>query len=130
VPYPFIDEADVAGVMATVLLGGRYAGKVLDISGTMISAEERLRLLGQALGRELHLEALPSEAAARAFWKEQGWPDDTIEVTFYAEKTFAAHLEQMRGIIAEQEKTAAQILGRPIRTFSDWLAEHAEEFRL
>jgi len=128
ISYPFIDEEDLVGVIAEVLLNCGYHGKVLDISGTMISAAERLRLISEALGKNVQLEELISDDLARTFWKSQGWPDITIEVTLWAAKEFTAHMETNKQHLRKQEEITEHLVCRSPRTFSDWVTEHIEDF--
>ena len=127
--YPFLDERDLAGVVAAVLLGSDRPEPVLDVSGTTISAAERLHMIGTALGRDVPWRPFPSEDVARARWRQQGWPEDTIEVTLWATQALAAHLEGTMPVLAEQEQTAALLLGRPTRTFAEWLDDHLAAFK-
>ncbi|CAM02558.1 hypothetical protein SACE_3283 [Saccharopolyspora erythraea NRRL 2338] len=50
-PYAFIHEHDLAEIAAALLLGNAYRGTV-EVSGTTVSATERLAALGSALGIE------------------------------------------------------------------------------
>lgn len=127
VAYPFTHEDDVAAVLAGVLLAGGRDGQVLDISGDMISAAGRLRLIGERLGREVRLTELPTAEAARDRWRGQGWPDVTIDVTLYAMQAFAESPAAVAAI-RRQEELAAVLLGRPPLTFADWLTGNLSAF--
>lgn len=128
-PYPFIDENDLAGVITAVLLKGGYHGKILEVSGEMISAEERLRVISDGCTREgATTRRAYFHMSARKLWKSLGWPDDTIEVTLWASQEFAANRDVTKKHIAEYENTTKHILGRSPRTFSQWVSDHIEEF--
>lgn len=128
VPVPFIDEADVAAVIDRVLSAGGFGGQMLDISGPVTSAAERARQLGGVIGRPVRLAELGTEDVARERWREHGWPDVTIETTLWIARQYAANLDQNLAVIAGQRETAQRILGRPTRTFADWLAAHSACF--
>jgi uncharacterized protein YbjT (DUF2867 family) len=128
-PYPFIDEDDLAGVIAAVLLGGDDCETVLDVSGMSASAADRLRSISRALARDVRWQPLPSDDAAREHWRREGWPEVTIEVTLWASKELGRRTDASREILARQEATAARLLGRPTRTFDQWLDDHVQDFR-
>ena len=128
VPVPFIDEADVAAVIAHVLTTGGFGGQMLDISGVVTSAAERARQLGEVIGRPVRLAELETEDDARECWREQGWPEVTIETTLWIARHYAANLDRNLMALTGQQETAQRILGRPTRTFADWLATHSACF--
>lgn len=128
VPVPFIDEADVAAVISRVLMTGGYDGQVLDISGAVTTAAARARQLSEVIGRPVQLVELETADDARERWREQGWPDITIETTLWIAARYAADLDRNLTAVAGQQGTAQRILGRPTRTFADWLATHSASF--
>ncbi|MCR3720589.1 MULTISPECIES: hypothetical protein [Prauserella salsuginis group] len=121
-PYAFIHEDDLAEIAATLLLGDRRSGTV-DVSGTTVSAVERLAALGAALGVEPQLVELTADEAAER-WRQAGWPEDTIGVMLYALPAFAAQPDNPA--LREQEETARTLLGRPPQTFRQWAARLAD----
>lgn len=127
--YPFIDEADVAEIAARLLLddvaaGGEPAAK-LDVVGSLSSAAERVAIVNEVLGTDLRLEAIADQDDARRFWRGQGWPEVTIDVTLYAMQAFHRLSDETRGAIDAQITTAEALLGRRPRTFHDWVTAHA-----
>lgn len=128
VPVPFIDEADVAAVISRVLMAGGYDGQMLDISGAVTTAAARARQLSEVISRPVQLVELETGNDARERWREQGWPDVTIETTLWIAAQHAANLDRNLTAIAGQQETAQRILGRPTRTFADWLATHSAGF--
>ena len=90
---------------------------------------QRIRSLNRQVGLDLTLEALPDEHEARFFWQQRGWPDVTIEVTLYAMQALAHPTPEARQAIRGQIVTAQSILGRPPRTFDDWLRAHSSQLR-
>lgn len=130
VPYPFIDEDDVAGIVADILLRGGYNEKVLDVSGTLSSAAERASLIGVATGKPVHLAELPTPEAARAAWTADGWPEVTIDVTLYAMNAFSADARTTIPVLHQQADLARSLLGRRPRSFADWLPDNIAAFGL
>jgi hypothetical protein len=84
--------------------------------------------LRERLGRDIQLKELASDDEARAFWQHKGWPDITVNVTFFAMKAFAENFEAIEPILAKQQCTAEHILGRPTRTYLDWVADNIAAF--
>jgi uncharacterized protein YbjT (DUF2867 family) len=59
-----IDPADIGAVAAVALLDGGYDGRALRLSGPeALTAADRVRILGEVLGRDLHFEGQPDEEA-------------------------------------------------------------------
>lgn len=115
-PYAFIHEDDLAEIAVNLLFDDRLHGTV-DVSGTTVTASERVAALAAALDTEVTMTELTSEQAVQR-WREEGWPEDTIAVTLYATAAFAADPDN--STVREQEKTARQLLGREPRTFREW----------
>ncbi|WP_036720030.1 NAD(P)H-binding protein [Paenibacillus harenae] len=127
--YPFIDEGDLAGVAAAALLEDGYTGQIVEAGGANISAVERVRIIGETLGREIRLQEITPNQA-RELWRSQGWPEETIEVTLYALSEFGAHPAFYAQWTAENaDPTIKQALGRSARTYAQWVADHVEDFR-
>lgn len=128
VAYPFLDEADCAAIAARLLLDDTAAadpltGK-LDVIGCLTSAHDQLDSINELLDARLRLEPLRSEDEARAHWRSHGWPHDTIAVTLYAMQAFRNASATTRDAVHSQIATAERLLGRPPRTFRDWLTDH------
>jgi uncharacterized protein YbjT (DUF2867 family) len=128
VAYPFMDEDDLAAVVATVLLGGGHDQMVLDVCGTLSSATERVRLIGAAIGRDVPLEELTTAEAARQMWVARGWSEVTVEVTLYAMSTLA-DTPAVVPAIQQQIDVTRSLLGRRPHSFADWLSSHVNAFR-
>jgi hypothetical protein len=129
VPYPFVDEVDVAGVADTMLRADRDPPTAVDICGEMISARTRAAILAELLGHPVPIEAIDSDDRAHQLWTAQGWPEVTIEVTLFAERYFEEHHDEVEPVISAQIQAAEGLLGRPVRTFRDWAADHLQHFR-
>lgn len=129
VAYPFMDEADLAAIAARLLLDDTIAdvpasGK-LDVVGCLSSARNRFACLNEVMGRRHRLVPLANEQEARYYWRSRGWPDITIGVTLYAMQAFQQASEATRQAVDSQISTAAKLLGRAPRTFTDWIRDHS-----
>lgn len=120
-PYAFIHEQDLAEIAATVLLDSAHRGTI-DVSGTTVSAAERISVLATVLGREAEVVELSAEQAAER-WRRDGWPADTIAVMLYALPAFVS--PRANPSLRAQEDRARALLGRTPRTFAQWATEFA-----
>ncbi len=119
--YPFVDEDDLAAVAAVALFDRACAGSIVEALGPPIAARERAALIGQAIGERVGFEELTPDQA-RELWRWQGWPAETIEVTLWAQAQFLAQP-------LAPDPAIERILGRPPRTFAQWLESHVDAFR-
>jgi uncharacterized protein YbjT (DUF2867 family) len=116
-----VDPYDVAAVAAVALTSDGHAGKAYRLSGPeALRAADRVRILGDALGRQLELRALGNDEA-RADMAESGIPEKYIRAFF----SFFVD-----GTVDETtvHPDVAAVLGRPPRSFADWCTEHAAAF--
>jgi uncharacterized protein YbjT (DUF2867 family) len=118
--YPFVDEDDLAVVAAMTLLDAGYDGLTIEADGPTISTRTRVALISDAIGKPVRLEELSPDEARRQ-WREEGWPAETIEVTLWAQAQFLAHPLPPGPAIE-------RVLGRPARTFAQWLDRHRDAF--
>ncbi|NUT94736.1 MAG: NmrA family NAD(P)-binding protein [Saccharothrix sp.] len=115
------DEADVAAVVATVLVNGGHAGMRYTVTGPeALTPGEKARAIGAALGREVRFEDLTPDQA-RAQWAAQGWPEDGIEFMIDMWSTVPPD-------VANVTTTVQEVTGRPPRRFADWAEQHAPAF--
>ncbi|HZX02584.1 NAD(P)H-binding protein [Kribbella sp.] len=115
-----IDEADVSAVLAEVLLDDRWDGQRLAITGPeALSQRQLVEGIGTVLGLPLRFEEVPAEAAVRGM-VANGLP----EAFAHALMDRYAH-----GLAAAPTDTVEQVLGRPARTFAQWVAEHRDAFQ-
>ncbi|MEV6872649.1 NAD(P)H-binding protein [Amycolatopsis sp. NPDC051128] len=118
-----IHERDLVAVLARALVGDDLLGRRIDLTGPeSLSHAEMVRLIGDALGRPLRFHEIPAEAAARGMLAN-GFPEPFVTAMM---ARYAAHLARPQfPPTPEVEK----ILGRPARTFAEWAADHADDFR-
>jgi uncharacterized protein YbjT (DUF2867 family) len=121
VPLSVIHPGDIAEVAVEVLDDDRHAGRTYRLSGPeSLTTEERVRMLGAALGRELTFVPLTDDEH-RATLLETTPPE-------YVEAFFQFYRE---GVIDETtvQPGFTEVTGREPRTFPEWLAGHAGQFR-
>jgi uncharacterized protein YbjT (DUF2867 family) len=117
-----IHERDVAAVAARALVNPAHAGHAYVLTGPQsLTQRDKVRLIGEAIGKELSFEELPPEQLRQAMLA-QGLPEDVPD--------------RLLGSLADYAKqpgpssnTVEQVLGRPALTFAKWAAEHAAAFR-
>ncbi|MFF4426402.1 NAD(P)H-binding protein [Streptomyces sp. NPDC001549] len=126
--YPFVHEEDLAAVAETALRTADHVGSVLEAVGLPLASRDRLESIARATGRPITAVDLTPEAGRDA-WREQGWPDDGIEVTLFALREYALHLDELTQWTLDQRPALADLTGRPPRTFDDWAEEHLHLFR-
>jgi uncharacterized protein YbjT (DUF2867 family) len=126
--YPFIHEDDLAAVAVAALRTDAYVGAVLEAVGLPISTRSRVASIAKAIGCEIAaVEVTPEDS--RASWRCRGWPDSGIDVTLYALQEYGARLAELTQWTLDQQPTVGEVIGRPLRGFDDWAAEHAHLFR-
>ena len=117
-----IHERDVAAVGACALLDPEHAGRSYVLTGPQsLSQSDKVRLIGQALGRELLWEEISPEQVRRSMLA-QGFPADApARMLGY----LADHVQRPGPSSAAVE----QILGRQALSFVQWVMDHAAAFR-
>ncbi|WP_067127166.1 NAD(P)H-binding protein [Microtetraspora malaysiensis] len=117
-----VDERDVAAVAARALVDPDHAGHRYVLTGPeSLTQRDKVRLLGEALGKELAWEELPPQRVREAMIA-QGHPEDVPD-------RLLGYLADRTETPGPSSDTVATVLGRPARTFATWAADHAEVFR-
>jgi uncharacterized protein YbjT (DUF2867 family) len=119
VPEPFVDLDDVAAVAARLLTSDEYAGRTVEVSGpAALTFAEAVAIIAAAAGRPIRYEELTPEAYAdelRAAGLEEEWVAE-----------LGGLFELMReGHIAAPTSGVEDVLGRPPRSFEDWVSHIA-----
>ncbi len=108
VPVAMVDPADIAAVAVAALTEPGHVGAVHRLSGPQaLTPPEQVRLVGEALGRELTFEAQPDADAGAA----------GVEI-------FRQHPQ----LESEVQDTVPRLLGRPAGSLRDWLDRHRAAF--
>jgi len=125
-PYPEsqqapIHEADIAEVAVAALLEDGHAGAAYAMSGPeSLTNTERVAAIGAAIGREIRFEEqTPDEA--RAQMRTYMPPPVADMMLEYQASTVGRPAPVLPGV--------ERVLGHPGRTFAQWAADHADDFR-
>jgi uncharacterized protein YbjT (DUF2867 family) len=116
-----IDPADIATVAGEALVSGGHDGRVYPLTGPEpLLPADRLRILGEVLGRELRLVGQPDSEARKEM--TAAMPAQYVDAFF---RFFSDHMLDESTVLP----TVAEITGRPPNTFRQWAATHAAAFR-
>jgi uncharacterized protein YbjT (DUF2867 family) len=118
-----IDPRDIAAVAVETLTTPGHEGKIYELTGTeFLSFTEVSTKLSRALGYEIPFIDTAPEVFREAT-VSNGAPAEQID-------SILIYFKGVReGKIYPVTQTIAEILGRPARTFDDWLVDHAELLR-
>jgi uncharacterized protein YbjT (DUF2867 family) len=115
-----VHEADLAAVGVRALLEDGHQGARHHLTGPQqLTQAEQLATIGAALGRPLRLVELDAaDAGAQLF---PGLPPAVASRIVADQLAMAAAAEPMTAQVQ-------QLLGRPARTYAEWVADHRDEF--
>jgi uncharacterized protein YbjT (DUF2867 family) len=115
-----IDERDIAAVAVRALLDGGHARKAYLLTGPeALPPVERVRIVGDVLGRELRFEEQTPEEARQAMLTH--FPPEIVD-------SMLAMFADAAGTVAEVSPTVREVTGHAHR-YADWAAHHAADFR-
>lgn len=119
VPEPFVDVDDVAAVAARLLVADGYAGRTLELTGpTAPTFADAVAAIAAAAGRPIRYEELTPAAYADEL-RASGLPDEWVA-------ELGGMFEVLRdGHLAAPTSGVEEVLGRPPRSFGDWVAHIA-----
>ncbi|MCR3748063.1 NAD(P)H-binding protein [Lentzea californiensis] len=115
-----IDPCDIAAVAVQALLTSAHEGQIHHLSGPeSLLPADRLRVLGEVLGRDLVLRPQANDEARTEM--SAAMPAEYVDAffRFYVDGT----LDESKVLPA-----VGEITGQPPRTFRQWAADHAEAF--
>ncbi|MFN2593229.1 MAG: NAD(P)H-binding protein [Candidatus Dormibacteria bacterium] len=117
-----VHEADVAAVAVRALTEGNHAGSTYVLTGpATVTQVEQVQAIGEAIGRRLRWEEVSPDVVREELIAAVGDP------------SFADHaLDTWAGFVDEPEpvtSTVQDVTGVPARTFRQWTADHAAEFK-
>lgn len=115
-----IDLGDIAAVAAVALLEDGHTGKEYLLTGPeTLTRAEKVRQIGEALGREIPYITLDHDDAVAALEPSMG--------------EFARwYVEGMRDLVEQPQRAnrvVEEITGLPATTFAKWARKKADEFR-
>ena len=117
-----LDERDVAEVAVRALTEPGHTGERYILSGPEpLTTEEQVRIIGRAIGRDVHLET-PSRGEVLAEMAAEGWARTAAEQMLDA----YARMSERPGAVTD---TVERITGSPARPLLDWARYHVDDFR-
>ncbi|MFE2756690.1 NmrA family NAD(P)-binding protein [Actinosynnema sp. NPDC059335] len=121
-PSALVHEADIAAVAVTALLDDGHAGRAYNLTGPQaLTTRDRIAVLAAALGRDIAFERITHEQAVdRLTATGVPRPDAEYVIGWHASPPAEA---------VTVDDTVERVLGRPARTFAQWVAEHVDRFR-
>jgi uncharacterized protein YbjT (DUF2867 family) len=121
-----VHEADVAAVAAAVLVGDGHAGRRYTFAGPeALSVTAQVRAIAAAIGAEVRFEEL-DPAEAREQWVRDGYPVSFVDWMF---AVWAESVRDPAPVNRAWADVVPALTGRPGRTFAEWAADHAGDFR-
>jgi uncharacterized protein YbjT (DUF2867 family) len=129
VRYPYagfaealIHEQDLAAVAAHALRTDELVDQRPVLTGPQsLTHQQLVAIIGEILGRPLRYQELPPKAATQGMIA-QGLPGPFVEALM---ARYARGVGQAAPISGEVQG----ILGRPARTYAEWVADHAADFK-
>jgi uncharacterized protein YbjT (DUF2867 family) len=121
VPVAAIDPHDIAAVAAVAMTEVGHDGQAYAVTGPeAIRPADRVRVLGEVLGRDLKLEPLSNEDARAELSRTM--PEKYVDAffRFFVDGEFDD---------SPVTSTVRELTGRNPRSFADWATQHADAFR-
>jgi uncharacterized protein YbjT (DUF2867 family) len=116
-PTASIDPYDIAAVAAEALTTGDHAKTRYELSGPeVLTPVQEVEILGGLLGRSLQVIEPPVEAFREGMLRS-GMTEDVVAAILDV-----TSMDERHG--AEVLPTVPQVLGRPARSFTDWVRAH------
>lgn len=117
-----VHEGDIGAVTAVALTEEGHGGQSYVVTGPeVLTLRDKVAALGAARGREIRLVELTEEEAVGQ-WRAAGLDEYVIGFLLEA----YGNTPEVGRTVAD---TVRRVTGRPARTFAQWAADHADEFR-
>ena len=118
-----LDERDLAEVAAHALaLDENLTGRRLVLTGPQsLTHREMVEIIGDVVGRDLQYQEVPPDAVARGMI-QRGLPEPFVRALM---ARYAREVGRPALVTDEVER----ILGRPARTFGDWVTDNVAAFQ-
>jgi uncharacterized protein YbjT (DUF2867 family) len=117
-----VHERDLASVARLALTEDGHAGARYVLTGpSRLTQAEQVQAIGMAIGRQLRWEELPRDAARKqlvALFGDAAFADSALS-------TWAEFVRKPEILTT----TVQEITGTPARSFGQWAADHADDFR-
>ncbi len=120
-PTAAIHEDDIGSVAASILINGRHSGKTYTLTGPeVLTPQDQVATIKRILNKNVRFVEL-SEAEALDRWKQHGYSD---ELANYLLQWYKNPPAEGYTVLS----TVENITGRPPRSFSQWVLDHAQQF--
>lgn len=117
-----IDPRDIAAVTVKVLTTPGHEGKIYELTASeALSGAEIAQKIAAAIGKPVKFVDAPADIARKALLKS-GFPELVADMVLQ----YFATVKEGRWYVTS---TVADLLGRPARTFDEWLNDHVAELR-
>ncbi len=117
-----IDPGDVAAVGARALLTDELVGRRPVLTGPQsLTQAQMVDVIGKVIGRPLRYQEIPPEAARQGMLG-LGFPEGFVDA-------YLSLLAEAVGRPALVTDEVDKALGRPARTYAEWVADHAAAFQ-
>ena len=126
--YPAFEESllhehDLAQVAARALRTEELAGRRLELTGPQsLSHARTLALIAEAVGRPLRFEEVAPDDLVEHLIRV-GLPEPFVRALMARYTAYAGQVQH------PVTNAVAEILGRPARTYAEWVAQHAAAFQ-
>jgi uncharacterized protein YbjT (DUF2867 family) len=118
---PLIHERDLVEVAARALSSADLTGKKLPLTGPQsLSHQEQAAIIGNVIGRPVRYQEVPPQAFKQGML-QRGMPQEFIDAVT---ARYARGVGPAEAVTGEVEN----ILGRPARTYAEWVADHVGAF--
>ncbi|PXW98856.1 NmrA family NAD(P)-binding protein [Mycolicibacterium moriokaense] len=114
-----IDPSDVGAVAARVMTEPGHEGKIYELSGQTLTGSEIAAQISAALGRTIRFVDA-SDDETRHDLVASGLPLQIVDATLM-------YFETVRAGLWYETSAVADLLGRPPRSYADWLTGHMSE---
>lgn len=131
--YP-VHEKDVADVAVLALTEDGHAGQAYTVNGPeLLTHRQQVTMIAEAIGEEIRFEVVTAREARAIYLRQGGFAADNADFLLgfedygggEADRTEAAEFDPASlGALP----TAAEVTGKPARTFAQWAADHAQDF--
>ncbi|MCP3804887.1 NmrA family NAD(P)-binding protein [Allokutzneria sp. A3M-2-11 16] len=120
-PSALVHEADIAAVAAVALLEEGHSGRAYNLTGPeALTLRERISLLSKAIGRDIAFVPITHEQAVeRLMATGVSRADADYVIGWHANPPAEA---------TTVDPTVQHVLGRPAKTFAQWLTNHTNRF--
>jgi uncharacterized protein YbjT (DUF2867 family) len=116
-----VHEKDIAALAVAALAGHAHSGQAYTVYGPQsLTLRRQVRHIGDAIGREISLGVIAAEQARQEL---------AASTSPAAADAVMGAWRAGNGGPAPTSVIVEKITGRPARTFAEWAADHADDFR-